>query len=204
MLKAASDETKAMRDCELVEAAQAGAEWAFTELCARNSPRLFRRLYQITQSREDAEDALQNATLSAFLNLKGFDGRSSFSTWFHSIGVNCALMILRKKRMRPEVSLQHGEHDGVNWIEWDFPAHEKNPEEQYANEQTASRLRGAISRLPESYRSVMKMRGTFDSSIEEISQAVGISKAATKARLCRARSILQSSLNRERGKHGYR
>ncbi len=203
MLEAMSSETATIPDHELVQAAQAGDEWAFAELCARNSPRLFRRLYQITQNREDAEDALQNSTLSAFMHLKAFDGRSSFSTWFHSIGVNCALMILRRKRTRPEVSLHPDESSGLHWTAWDFPTHEKNPEEQYANKQTALQLRSAISRLPESYRGVMKMRGTFDSSIEEISQAAGISKAATKARLSRARGILQSSLRRERGKYGY-
>jgi DNA-directed RNA polymerase specialized sigma24 family protein len=93
-------EPSAMDDDLLVEAAQAGQEWAFVGLCARNSKRVFNTIYGVTKNREDAEDALQDSMMRAFLHLKQFDGRSSFATWFTRIGINSALMILRKKRIR--------------------------------------------------------------------------------------------------------
>ena len=77
----------------LIEAAQAGEEWAFVELCTRNSKRVFNTIYGVTKNREDAEDALQDSMMRAFLHLKQFDGRSSFATWFTRIGINSALMI---------------------------------------------------------------------------------------------------------------
>jgi RNA polymerase sigma-70 factor (ECF subfamily) len=183
-------------DSVLVEAAQAGDEAAFEELCRRSSPRLLRRLYQITNNQQDAEDALQECTLSAFLNLKSFDGRACFSTWFYRIGVNAALMILRKRRTRPEVSMDGGGIDGGPWIEWEFPDQRKGPEERYATIQTYELVTNAIDRLPEAYRSVARMRVGMESSIEEISQAIGISKAAAKSRLSRAKSALHTSLSR--------
>ena len=66
----------------LVAAAQEGHEWAFMELYRRNSPRLMRALYRITKNREDAEDALQDCMLRAFIHLNRFDRRAKFSTWF--------------------------------------------------------------------------------------------------------------------------
>jgi DNA-directed RNA polymerase specialized sigma24 family protein len=85
-----------MDDDLLVQSAQAGEEWAFVELCTRNSKRVFNTIYGVTKNREDAEDALQDSMMRAFLHLKQFDGRSSFATWFTRIGINSALMIRRR------------------------------------------------------------------------------------------------------------
>ena len=98
-------EPAAMDEEMLIEAAQAGEEWAFVELCTRNSKRVFNTIYGVTKNREDAEDALQDSMMRAFLHLKQFDGRSSFATWFTRIGINSALMILRKRRIRLETSM---------------------------------------------------------------------------------------------------
>jgi RNA polymerase sigma-70 factor (ECF subfamily) len=58
--------------------------------------KLIQSAQRITKNGEDAEDALQNAFLSAFIHIKNFDGRSSFSTWLTRIAINSALMTLRK------------------------------------------------------------------------------------------------------------
>src|SRR5271157_6635749 len=98
-------EPGAMGDEMLVTAAQGGQDWAFVELCARYSKRVFNTIYGVTKNREDAEDAHQDSMMRAFLHLKQFDGRSSFATWFTRIGINSALMILRKRRIRLETSM---------------------------------------------------------------------------------------------------
>jgi len=68
----------------------------------KNSPqqmqRIFRVAYRITRNREDAEDAMQEASLQAIVHLRNFDGRSKFSTWLTRIAINSSLMILRKQR----------------------------------------------------------------------------------------------------------
>ncbi len=99
--------------CEdaLVAAAKQGQAEAFATLCQPYAQRLIRNAHRITRNHEDAEDALQDAFLSAFIHIQNFDGRSSFSTWLTRIAINSALMTLRKKRSSRETSIGFGESD---------------------------------------------------------------------------------------------
>src|SRR5258708_206732 len=97
----------ALRSEQLVSAAQAGSSSAFGELRDIYSPRVYRQLLTITKNREDAEDALQDAFLRAYLAIHAFEGRSTFYSWLTRIAINSALMILRKRRTRPEISFDH-------------------------------------------------------------------------------------------------
>src|SRR5271168_1800247 len=80
-------------DEQLVSAAITGECGAFVELCGRHSRKILQRIYRITGNWDDAEDALQDSLLRAFIHLKDFQGRSSFSSWLTRIGINSALMI---------------------------------------------------------------------------------------------------------------
>jgi RNA polymerase sigma-70 factor (ECF subfamily) len=93
--------------CEqaLVAAAKQGQAEAFATLCQPLARKLIQSAHRITRNREDAEDALQDALLSAFIHMKNFDGRSSFSTWLTRIAINSALMTLRKKRSSREIPI---------------------------------------------------------------------------------------------------
>ena len=68
------------------------------ELRKRHAKKLLPRIYRITRCWEDAEDVLQESFLKAFLHLKNFEGRSSFSSWHTRIAINSALMTLRKRK----------------------------------------------------------------------------------------------------------
>jgi len=115
--------------CEqaLVAAAKQGQAEAFGALCEPLARKLIQSAHRITRNREDAEDALQNAFLSAFIHIKNFDGRSSFSTWLTRIAINSALMTLRKKRSSREIPIGSGEL-GANTVGWDVPDPSANPE----------------------------------------------------------------------------
>src|SRR5271169_4819646 len=89
------DECEGLDEKKLVASAKGGQSVAFDVLCQRLAPRITRSLLRITKNREDAEDALQNAFLSAFIHIAEFDGRSAFSTWLTRIAINSALMVLR-------------------------------------------------------------------------------------------------------------
>jgi Sigma-70 region 2 len=82
----------------LVAAAKLGDHPAFLELWTRHSSRAFKTIYRITGNRDDAEDAIQDAWMKAYLHLNTFDGRAKFSTWFTRIAINSSLTILRRKR----------------------------------------------------------------------------------------------------------
>jgi RNA polymerase sigma factor (sigma-70 family) len=186
-------EPKAMGDDFLVEAAQAGHEWAFVELCGRNSKRVFNTIYGVTKNREDAEDALQDSMMRAFLHLKQFDGRSSFATWFTRIGINSALMLLRKKRIRLEISLD-ATAEGETWQTWQIADNSANPEEHYTGRESSRRLKRAICRLPNTLRCVVEMGQMEGHSMKQIAHNMGISVPATKSRLARAKAALRKSM----------
>src|SRR6202453_1767922 len=166
-------EPNAMGDDLLVEAAQAGQEWAFVELCTRNSKRVFNTIYSVTKNREDAEDALQDSMMRAFLHLKQFDGRSSFATWFTRIGINSALMILRKRRIRLETSMDTTD-DGETWQTWQIADCAPDPEEHYVGHEKSIRLNRAICRLPSTLRSVVELGQVGGHSMKQIARNAGI------------------------------
>src|SRR5580704_15962753 len=149
-------EPSSLGDDLLIASAQAGQEWAFVELCTRYSRRVFNTIYGVTRNREDAEDALQDSMMRAFLHLKQFDGRSSFATWFTRIGINSALMILRKKRIRLETSID-ATAEGETWQTWQIADYSANPEEHYTGHERSMRLKRAICRLPNTLRSVVEL-----------------------------------------------
>src|SRR5260370_5193667 len=93
---ASSDDLCVVSDETLVAAAKNGHSGAFDDLCKRHAEKMFRISYRITRNREDAEDAVQECFLNAFLHLQDFDGRSRFSTWLTRIAMNAALMKLRR------------------------------------------------------------------------------------------------------------
>src|SRR5258708_7243932 len=82
-----------MHEASLLEAAKSGETTALDTLYRAYAEKLFRTVHRITRNREDAEDAVQDSLLRAFLHLKSFDGRSTFSTWLTRIAINSALMI---------------------------------------------------------------------------------------------------------------
>src|SRR6202046_1021079 len=177
----------------LIRAAQSGQEWAFVELCARNSKRVFNTIYGVTKNREDAEDALQDSMMRAFLHLKQFDGRSSFATWFTRIGINSALMILRKRRVRLETSMD-ATAEGETWQTWQIADHSADPEKHYAGHERTLHLKRAICLLPHALRVVVERGQIEGHSMKQIARNMGISIPATKSRLARAKVALRKTM----------
>jgi RNA polymerase sigma-70 factor (ECF subfamily) len=179
-------------DDVLITAARSGDHSAFVELWTRHSKTAFNMAYRITGNRDDAEDVVQDAWMKAYAHLNTFDGRSKFSTWLTRIAINSALMILRRKRARPETSMEIT--DGETWQHWEIADQTKNVEELYARHEGAERLKRAICRLQPALRIVVEIHQSNDSSVKETAQLAGISVAATKSRLLRARKILRRAL----------
>ena len=180
-------------DEALVAAAKLGEHSALSELWNRHSKRAGCITYRITRNRQDAEDALQDAFLKVFLHLKTFDGRSAFSTWLTRIAINSALMILRKKRAHPETSIDSG-GDEETWHSWEFSDRRANTEEHFLKGESERRLQRAIQGLRPALRSIVEIQQVHDGSIKEIAEIAGISVAATKSRLLRAKITLRRSL----------
>jgi RNA polymerase sigma-70 factor (ECF subfamily) len=183
----------AATDEVLVAASKRGDHPSFVELWTRHSNRAFKMVYRITGNRDDAEDAIQDAWMKAYMHLSTFDGRAKFSTWLTRIAINSALMTLRRKRAHPETSMDWSA-DGETWQQWEMADKKANIEEHYVRKETERHLRRAIHRLRPALRTIIEIQQTHEGSVKEISEAAGISVAATKSRLLRARTVLRRSL----------
>jgi RNA polymerase sigma-70 factor (ECF subfamily) len=183
----------AATDEALVAAAKLGDHPAFLELWRRHSNRVFKTAYGITGKREDAEDVIQDAWIKAYLHLNTFDGRAKFATWLTRIAINSSLMILRRKRSHPETSMEI--QDGDTWQHRDIADQAKNVEELYARRERVERLKREICCLRPTLRIVVEIHQSNDRSVKEVAELAGLSVAATKSRLVRARKILRKALS---------
>lgn len=183
-------ESASRRDEEVVTAIRAGSDAAFEKLQKRYSHRLYRRIFSIIRNREDAEDVLQDTFLRAFLRIDSFEGKSQLFTWLTSIAINSALMCLRKRRRRVEVSLQEQSESGEEIYSFDVRDTALNPEEICALEQRFTCISGAIERLNPKLRTALSIWISTEGSMKEIAQTLDVSIASVKARLHRARKRL--------------
>lgn len=180
-------------DDSLVLVAQSGDHDAFMELRRRHAKKLLPRIYRITRSWEDAEDVLQDSFLKAFVHLKSFEGRSSFSSWLTRIAINSALMMLRKRRV-VEISIDAPAIEGEHWSGWELADNGKNPEEACVQRELEQHLRHVTRRLRPALRKVVHLRRTEGYSTSEIAAVLGISPSAAKSRLMRAKTALRASM----------
>lgn len=183
-------------DDDLLTAAQRGDQQAFVQLCKRHSSLVSNKIIRIVRNQQDAEDALQDTLMRAYTHLTSFRRSSKFSTWLTAIGMNSALMIMRKRRVRRETRASMGcQEPGTEELQ-DPVDRSPGPEAIYLKQQSALLVRRAVEKLQPSLRSVVKHYYEFDCSLDKTAEAHGISLAATKSRLSRGRGRLRSSLAR--------
>lgn len=180
----------------LVAAAKSGDHLAFVELWTRHSNTAFKIACRIMGNRDDAEDAIQDAWMKAYVHLKTFDGRAKFSTWLTRIAINSTLMTLRRRRARRETSMEIT--DGENWVQYEITDGKRSVEELCVQHETVEHLRLAICRLQPTLRIVLEIHQSEDRPVKEVAELAGISVAATKSRLLRARKVLRKALCPER------
>jgi RNA polymerase sigma factor (sigma-70 family) len=180
-----SDTARLMSDEVLVAGAKMGHGSFFDELHERHRERMFWVAHRITRHREDAQDAVQESFLSAYLHLKKFDERAKFSTWLTRIATNAALMKIRKKRVSREVGVEEPA-DAVELSD-SVP----NPEEICASTEQRAALKDAIAKLRPTLRNVVELYDLQECSLHETAEALRISVAAAKGRLFHARAALR-------------
>jgi len=176
---------------------QAGDDDAF-ETCARTfCGQMLLVARRILRNEEDANDAVQDAFLSAFKGISQFKGQARLATWLHRIVVNAALSRLRRLQRRPEGSIEDllphfgdGEHQRDPPVPW-----QATPETIVENRETRDLVQRCISQLPENYRIVLLFRDIEGIGTEETAEIIGTSTAVVKTRLHRARQALRTLLD---------
>lgn len=192
----AIDSNPAAEEYRLIQRALAGDPDALSPLFARYSPRLFRAAFSLLRNKEDAEDALQDGLLSAYLHLASFQGRSRFSTWLTRIVVNAALMALRRTRARPKTSLDESQNDqSDDWPAWIVDSR-PNPEQACAAMEARQIIEKHVDQLSAGVRSAFRLREIEGFSTKETREILGIRASVVKSRLFRARAQLTRSLHR--------
>jgi RNA polymerase sigma-70 factor, ECF subfamily len=183
-------------DDDLINAAQSGDHQAFGELCRRYSPLAKKKILRIVRNEEDAEDAFQDTLLRAYTHLGTFRRSCKFSTWITAIGVNSALMLLRKRRVRKETYPLLGTSDSGAPEEREHVDPSLGPEAMLLRQQAILLVRREVQKLRPSLRSILDQYYGSENSVEELARTLGISPGAAKSRLLRGRVKLRSSLVR--------
>jgi RNA polymerase sigma-70 factor, ECF subfamily len=178
----------------LIAGARNGSSAAIEELVRRYERRLFRLAQNITSNYEDAEEVVQNAFVKALRNLGSFRGESRFYTWLARIATNEALMKIRRRHFqqlpidgRAEVEEPTVPREIEDWG--------PDPEQRYSQEELRRILTVTINKLDPGYRIVFQLRDIEGLSTDETARALGLSLAAVKSRLGRARLRLRNSLD---------
>jgi len=164
----------AVDDRVLVRAAQRGDLQAFADLVRRHQRPAFRLALHMTGSREDAEDVSQEAFFRAWRTLGRFRGDSSFSTWMHRIVTNLCLNLIAA---RPA---HHGLPDTASDLRDDPPTTIERRERMRA-------LEAGVRALPPDARAALVLRELQGLSYDEVAEVLGVSLAAVKGRIHRAR-----------------
>lgn len=182
------------REDLLIRRAIASDDGAFEDLTARHVARLRRIAYNLLRNSEDAEEAVQDALLSAYRNLKSFRGQSLFSTWLTRIAINAAKMVRRRNTRRPEVSLDEIlDADPPQKIQADVdPQHD--PEQACEASEIGALIDQGLCGLSPQLRQAFRLRDVEGLPTEACLAIVGIRRSAFKSRVTRARRRLASSL----------
>jgi RNA polymerase sigma-70 factor, ECF subfamily len=179
-------------DEELVARSQTGDRTAFEELVARHQQKAYRLAFDFARDREDAKDLSQEAFLKAYTNIRHFDGKSSFYTWFYRIVVNVCLDYKRRQQRRAaqefSETMEHEVEAGLQ------AAHSVTPDEQVIAGQIARKIGAALEALPPKQRTVFILRNNQGMSIREIAEIMQAAEGTVKVHLHRAVTALRQSL----------
>ena len=186
----------AKEDRALVARARIGDARAFELLVQRHKGKIFALALRMTRNREDAEDVVQQSFEKVFIHLKKFDGESLFSTWLTRIGINEALMLLRKKRGSREVPITESNAEDETARPLDIPDSGPNPEDSYLRREQEQILSVAVNELTPGTRRAIELRELGELSTRETAQAMGLSVGAVKGRVFHGRKKLRQTLER--------
>ena len=162
----------------------------FEELAIENKDAVYRQMVRVCGNREDAEDVLVEALLKAYRNLEKLRDSGAFRAWLAQIARRVCWQLKEREALLPLVQLAEMEEEGHG-----IASQEPPPEAQAAAKEMKQILAEAMAKLPEEYREVYELRDVQERSGEEVARKLGISQAAMKSRLHRARELLREKLD---------
>lgn len=185
-------------EAALVARLRAGEAAAYERLVRDYGGPILAAARRMLRNEDDARDTVQDAFISAFRSIGRFEGQSRLSTWLHRIAINAALMKIRSRSGKRETSidqllpkfLEDG-HQADPASPWDGSALAA-----VEREETRAYVRQCIEELPETYRTIVKLRDIEEYDTQQTADLLGIEPGAVKVRLHRARQALRTLLDR--------
>jgi len=181
-----------MNESELILKAKKGDKNSLAQLVKAYEQTIYNFAFKICRDKNKAEHIMQETFYSMVKSLHQFDGKSELSTWLYRIVSNHCLMLARKMKSRPFVSLE--DDDGLfedrHAVDWSTL-----PYKSTENEELKEILDFAINKLSPEYRMIFLLRDVEGLSTEETAQVTDLSVPAVKSRLHRARAFLRKELN---------
>lgn len=182
-----------IKEEDIIRRILAGEKELYEILVRRNNQKLYRVVRGYLKSESEIEDVMQNSYIKAYNKLHQFKLESQFSTWLIRIGINEALMELKRKG-----KLMYSENLHLNTdddLVLEIPDHRQlNPQEKMVQKEATQFLENAIDRLELKYRMVYVLREVEELSLTEIAAALDISLSNAKIRLHRSKEMLKESL----------
>ena len=191
-----------VRDEELVRRVLAGDTCQFELLVTRYTSKIYGLAMRLMRNPSDAKDAVQDTFLLVYTKLSGFRSECAFGTWLYKVALNCIYMKLRQRKHAAEDDIEDylPKFDGHGKMRGMVRTFGDNPERETIRQQATAAVRDAIDRLPLDYRVVLVARDIDELSAEETAEALGLTVAAVKSRLHRARLFLRQQLENRFGK----
>jgi RNA polymerase sigma-70 factor (ECF subfamily) len=171
-------------DSALLAAARGGDAGAIAALLARYQKRVLAFGLGMCGDRADAEDVLQETLLTAARSLKSFRGEAAFSTWLYTIARSYCGKARRRSKFAPKQAVP------LDTVEADAPG----PDELVQRNERSAALAAALQALPPTLREVLLLRDVEGLRAVEVARVTGVSVAAVKSRLHRARAALRAEL----------
>jgi RNA polymerase sigma-70 factor (ECF subfamily) len=167
---------------------------ALSALFARQKGKLYQSAFSVLRNKQDAEDALQDGLLSAYLHLASFEGKSQLSTWVTRIVINAALMNRRKLVKDPRRSgIAEGVAPSDDWPLEGVDRH-PGPEQAYAVLELKDLMAREMSQLTPALQLAFRLRHVENLSVRKAASAAGVTVTAMKARAFRAHQQLRRLL----------
>jgi len=182
-------------EADLIEAAKQGDDRAFDRLWARHRDKVFRSLLKACGGDPDTtHDVLQDALLNAFRALQQFRGDANFATWLYTIARRLCIRARRDLDRFYSLDDPLNSEEGRTILRQLIDQYSQDPEAIAIENDLRERVQQAIAELPDSLRPVLQLRDIEGLSTEETAQKLGLTQAAVKARLHRARELLRQKL----------
>ncbi len=179
-----------------VRAAQAGDEQAFETLLGVIEQPVYRLIYSMLHSREDAEDATQETLIKLWRTLPSYRFECPILPYTLHMARNVALDLIRRRHARVQTVTLTGEDENGENEQWDIadPNEYANPAREYERQERIEAVRRAVDALPDEYREIVVLKDLQGYSYEQIGQVLSLGEGTVKSRLSRARKKLAEIL----------